>query len=391
MPKRPRPVRRNRQSAEADELIRMAHALANSSNLAEDHFWQTSLSKSVDELLLDGDESTLNTALDALAKVDVSAWNELADIIESCSETYTYQHNGIEWQAFLIAAPILSWSRYNIPSGPLGRGTSQLLKQHLSAYVFAENSKMAIADYLFSPDQLTQNFCKTRALTESLAHLAQENGTFSIDSQQLPETKPFLSDTRFILAVVTAPRGAPFMRWQEEDTQREEVESLWRKHSNTPLQPIFTGCAFEGLLPQAYFAAWREADRASRAYSIRATTAFLQLVFNIEPRKIRAVIAPFHARRLEEFRIGFMLNSGNQVIHGVVWALLDGEDEQTESTEEIENILRECGVREIVIHEHAFPLDYCDDCGAPYFPNPEGELVHTEMPDSHEDKTQQLH
>jgi uncharacterized protein YuzB (UPF0349 family) len=28
-----------------------------------------------------------------------------------------------------------------------------------------------------------------------------------------------------------------------------------------------------------------------------------------------------------------------------------------------------------------FPLEYCDDCGAPLYPNPDGEPVHAELPE----------
>jgi uncharacterized Zn finger protein (UPF0148 family) len=30
------------------------------------------------------------------------------------------------------------------------------------------------------------------------------------------------------------------------------------------------------------------------------------------------------------------------------------------------------------------PLEYCDDCGAPLFPNADGELVHAQIPESAE-------
>jgi hypothetical protein len=34
----------------------------------------------------------------------------------------------------------------------------------------------------------------------------------------------------------------------------------------------------------------------------------------------------------------------------------------------------------------AFPLEYCDDCGAPMFPNAAGHVVHTEPPEEAEDR-----
>lgn len=391
MIKRPRASRRSRHTAEAEELIWMANSLADSCNMAEDRFWQDSLVRLVNEILAAGEEDTLNTALDALAKADTQAWNELADVVESCCEIRTFLQDGKEWQSILIAAPVLSWSRYAIPSGPLGRELTQQMRVHLGAHVLASDVKVALVDYLFSPDQLPQGYCNTTQLTDALGELAIGNGTLTLDPKQLPETKQFLSDTRYVLAVAAAPKDQPLFRWQEEDGDRAEAEAQWRKQGGSALQPLFAGCAFEPLLPLAYFAAWREADRASRAYSVRATVSFLQLSLNIEPRQITVAIAPCHSRRLEEYRVGFMLRDGTDVVHGVVWPLLDGEDEQTDCVGEIEVVLRECGVTEIIVHEHEFPMDYCDDCGAPLYPNSEGELLHTETPEEVPEQSRHLH
>ncbi|MBS1154820.1 MAG: hypothetical protein H6R07_744 [Proteobacteria bacterium] len=391
MLKRPRSARRSRHTAEADELIRLANGLAASSNMTEDRFWQHALELLINEILVSNEEETLNTALDALAKSDNRAWNELADVIESCCETRSFMLDGKEWQALLIAAPLLSWSRYAIPSGPLGREMTQLVRTHLCAHVLASGVKVGLADYLFSPDQLPQGYCNTTQLAEALTELAPRNGTLAFDPGQMPATNQFLSDTRYILAVVAAPKGEALFRWQEDDGSRSEAEAQWRKQGSSALHPLFAGCAFEPLLPLTYFAAWREADQASRAYAIRATVSFLQLALNVEPRQITAAIAPCHSRRLEEYRIGFMLRDSSDVIHGVVWPLLDGEDEQTDCFGQIEAVLRECGIANIVTHEHEFPLDYCDDCGAALYPNADGELMHTETPEEAPEQPRHLH
>jgi hypothetical protein len=36
-------------------------------------------------------------------------------------------------------------------------------------------------------------------------------------------------------------------------------------------------------------------------------------------------------------------------------------------------------------------MEFCDDCGAPLFPNPEAELVHAEMPEQAAANSQALH
>lgn len=391
MLKRPRATRRSRHTAEAEELIRLASGLSSSCTLLEDRFWQEALMRQVNEILANEEEETLNTALDTLAQTDTLAWNELADIVEACSESRLLQIDGREWDALLIAVPILSWSRYAIPSGPLGRELLQNLRTHLSAHVLARDAKLSLVNFLFSPDQLPQGYCNTAKLCTLLSELVAKNGTLDLDPKQQPETKAFLSDTRYVLGVIAVPRSNPFFRWQEKDGERGEAELQWKKQGGNAIQPLFAGCAFEPLTPLSYFAAWRDADRASRAYSVRATVSFLQLSLNIEPRQITAVVASCHGHRLEEYRVGFMLRGGEQVVHGVVWPLMDGEDEQTDCVGEIESVLRECGVTEIIVHDHAFPLDYCDDCGAPLYPNVEGELLHTEMPEEAKEQPRHLH
>ena len=136
------------------------------------------------------------------------------------------------------------------------------------------------------------------------------------------------------------------------------------------------------MLPESYFAACRAADKTSRSYSVRASVAFLVTSLDVPVVKLRAIIAPFWDDQIEEYRIGFTLSDDDDVVHGVVWPLLGAEDEAVDVPAEIEAVLRECGVGVVKVLEHRFPLEYCDDCGAPLYPSPEGEIVHAEMPEA---------
>lgn len=85
---------------------------------------------------------------------------------------------------------------------------------------------------------------------------------------------------------------------------------------------------------------------------------------------------------MEEFRIGFTLRGRDEVVHGVVWPLLGAEDESSETLAEIEATLRACGTcRRAWCWTTNSPMEYCDDCGAPMYPSPEGEAVHAELPE----------
>lgn len=377
--KRSRLPRRAKQTPDAEALIRLATGFSLSATRIEDAFWDARLVALVNRLLEENAEEIFNAALDQLYQQSSRAYDELADTIESCTESRRGTDAGHE--LLLFVAPLLAWSRYVIPSGALGTTMIANARVHLLAHVFARDVKIGLANYLFSPDQLPQGFCETTALREKLAKAALHDRDIALDGTLLPETNAFLSDTRFLIGVAVAPKGAPLFRWQEDDGNREDALTQWRTQGGEVLRPLFTGCAYELLLPQPYHAGCREADRQARPYSLRASAAFLATTLNQPPAQLRAVVAPFFDQRLEEFRIGFTLRGNDQVIHGVVWPLLDSEDESTDIGAQIEAVLKETGIGEVVVLDHRFPLEWCDDCGAPLFPNPDGEPAHAEMPE----------
>ena len=392
MIKRNRPSRRGRSPADEVELIRLAEGIASSSSRLEDRFWEVRLSALVSRLLLDKEEDTINSALDQLSENAAEAYNALADMIESACESATVVVDGKTWDVLMFTAPLLTWSRWQIASGNIPAETVRNLRTQMGAHVFARDAKIAIADFLFSPDQLPRGFVPTLDLMQTLTQASFSNGVYAVPVG-LPETRPFLSDTRYVIGVVAVPTSTALFRWQEEDGDTEEAIEQWQRQGTAALQPLLPGAAFEALLPGAYHATWRDADRASRAYSLRATVAFLMLTLNMGARELQAVIGPFQGKRLEEYRVGFLRRGEDKVLHGVVWPLLDGEDDHTDCVAEIEAVLKEIGIVDIVVHEQDFPLDYCDDCGSPLYPTPDGELLHTEMPDEPEatDAPRHLH
>lgn len=377
--KRTRQKRRGGLGREAEQLIWLATGLAESGSRAEDRYWDQHISAAIDGVLEDGDEETLNAALDHLYSAEPRGYDELADFIESRAESAP--RVSPDHDVLLIAAPVLAWSRYRIPTTAVSPAVLANLRVHLQAHVLADGVKLALADFLFSPDQLPQGYCATAGFAAELGRSAIAGRDLRIPTGDLPETAQFLSDTRYLLAAIVAPKGKPLFRWQQADGSRDQALTQWRKQGGACLAPLLPGCAMEVVLPEAYFAASRQADKDSRPYSIRASVAFLGAELETPAANLRAVIAPFHERELEEYRVGLTLRDKDEVVHGVVWPLLGAEDEASDSPAEIEAVLRDCGVTEIVNLEHRFPLEYCDDCGAPLYPSPEGEVVHAEMPE----------
>lgn len=385
--KRSRFTRRTRQTPDTEELIRLTTQLSLSGSRLEDEFWERRLAGLVERLLAGNDETALNAALDHLYGAGGRAYDELADMVESCAECrhYTIESAGADQDVLLFAAPVLAWSRYAIPSGPIPADVLATLRVQLQAHVLAANVRFGLADFFYSPDQLPQSYSDTAALTEKLTKSALHGRDLKLDPAQMPETINFLSDTRYLIGVLCAPAGGPLFRWQEEDGNRTEAHKQWRGQGGEALRPLLPACALEPLLPQSFHAAVREADRASRPYSLRSAVSFLQTTLNVNAANLHAVVAPYYDRQLEEFRIGFTVDASSDVVHGVVWPLLENEDEAAETPGQIEAVLREAGVAEVLVLDHRFPLEYCDDCGAPLYPNPDGEPVHAELPEQEEE------
>ena len=389
--KRTRFGARDRLSRDAAELQRLATGLSESGGKLEDSFWETQLSEIVDGLLKAGAEDDLNTALDRLFEATPPAHDELADMIEARAETGQVEIDGQAFDIQLFSAPILAWSRFSIPACPIPKAALEALQVQLGAHVFGKDIRLGLADYLFSPDQLPRSFCDTWQLTQALGKATLAGQNLAIDSSQMAETNRFLSDVRYLVGAVLLPRGKPLFRWNEKDGNKETALKEWIKQGSPNLEPLLTGCAWQPLLADAYHAGCRNADRLSRPYSLKASVAFLQTTLGLMPADIRAVVGPCYDRRVEEYRVGLGPKDKEETYHGIVWPLLGAEDEATDAAGEIETLLREAGVKDVVFLDHHFPMEFCDDCGAPLFPNPEAELVHAEMPEEAGGSSQALH
>lgn len=389
--KRTRFARRGGLTQDAALLTRLATGLALSASRIEDRYWEVRLTEQVSRLLADRNEDALNAALDHLWREDAPAYDELADFIEAGSECGLPGDASKDWDAVVFAAPLLAWSRFSIPAGPIAAPLLASLKVQLCAHAFGTHTKVALADYLFSPDQLPRGYVETRDLADDLGEAVLAGNDLKLEAEAMAQTTTFLSDTRYLIGIAIVPRAQALFRWQEDDGQREHVVKQWQAQGGAVIGTLMQGCAFELLPPNAYHSACREADRASRAYSLRASVAFLEQTLAVPASGLRAIIAPFYDKQLEEYRVAFTTTDSSDVVHGVVWALLGAEDEETDTVGEIEGVLRECGLTDTLVLDHRMPMEYCDDCGAPMYPDPDGQPVHAELPESSDQPPAHLH
>ncbi len=376
-----------RLSRDAEGLVSLAQGLANSGSLYEERFWDARLSAALDHVFEAGSDATLDAALDHLYTTLPGAYDVLIELAEAHADCVELDGHDV----LLVAAPILAWSKYAIYSGPLKADAVQTLGAHLYGHIAAEAVRIALSPYLYSIDQLPRSLMATRNLALELARSALSESAARAPAR-MPETAPLLADTRYLLAAFVVPHGKALFRWQEQGN-REQILERWRTQGLPNIQALLPGCVVDTLLPDGYHVACREADRAVRPYSLSAAFAFLTAALDLGSDQLRAVIAPFGKERAEEYRIAFTRRQSDEVVHGVVWPIYGREDgpEGEGPTDHIIDLLRAQGITDSLVLEQLFPLEFCDDCGAPLFADPQGELVHAELPDEAEPPTAHLH
>jgi len=393
---RPRAKSPPRLTRDAERLIALGLGLNASGSLTEDRFWESQMTAVVAKLLENGNDAPIDGALDHLYQTNLGAYDTLIELVESESESVTVARDGAQWQALLIAAPIVVWSKYAIPSGGIARDHADTLQVHLQAHVLAQGARVALVPYLYSIDQLPRHFSELRRMAAKLAESAVADEKPRMDLSRLPETAHLLADTRFIVACAAVPKGQAMFRWQEDASGhagRAGSLEQWIAQARPTISKLLPGCVFESLLPDAYYVNCRESDRRVRPFGIRAAVAFLENALKTKAPELKAVIAGFGEERVDEYRVGFCRDDEGEVAHGVVWPLYGREDENARPgpIDDVVAQLNECGVTEVRRLTGTFTPEYCEDCGAPLFANGEGEIVHAELPEEADTHTAHFH
>ncbi len=392
--RRTRYISRARHSADAETLAKLARRLAESGSRIEDRLWERRLAELINDRLTRGFADAIEAALDDLARTNARAYDDLADLAESSAESATIDIDGKPHDALLLAIPVLAWSRYKLPTTTLSSTLVDNVAVQITGHLAARGTRLAVADYLYSIDQLPESLGEVHDAAHVLFEAAAQGKRMKVDPKSLREPVSMLADTRYLLAALIAPQGQALYHWQETgvdpDAKQGAITTFCEQTGNA-LQPLMTGCRYRVLAPNAFHAALRDADRQLREFSVEAAVSYLKLAYDLKPGELQATVAAFEDKRVEEARIGISKASDDDaVIEGVVWPLL-GDDED-KAQEEIEAALRTQGITRITTHAQRFPLEYCDDCGAPMFPNPAGHAVHAEPPEeADEQPTAPLH
>ena len=370
-------------SAGSERLVATARGMASSGSRVEDRFWDAELSGQLQKLLESNQSEVLYDALDRLHQTDLEAYGALIEAVEENAEAVVLEVDGRRWQVLLVVAPVVAWTRFNIPAGPVAATLRDEMAALFAEHVLMPGARFHLNPAVYSIDQLPRDYAQLRKLTGELgaqaisARREKALGKFA-------ESAMMLADARFFVGAVAVPEGSPVFRWQDSAAGgRAAFVDDWVDNARLLVEQVLPGCGFECLLPDAYHLNLREADRCIRPLGVKAAVHFLTHALAIDASRLHATIAAFGSERVDEYRIGLAVDSdGEDIVHGVVWPLLGPESDEDDPPPlaRIREQLEEAGVRQI----HVWPVmtepAFCDDCGAPLYPNTRSELMHAELP-----------
>jgi len=386
----------SRLPIEVQRLMDLARSLSVSSSYLEDKYWRGLLGREVQKILHNKKGLCLERALMRLQdNGEPDAAENLLEQVQTQTESTRIEHEGQAYDVLLFSAPILAWTRYQLPQEQaLSAKQAKALAQLLQTHIAAPDTHLALIPQLLQSEQLPEDFQQTYQLTLKLARAALRGTRVTLAPVEEP-WDGLLVDARFLVGAIVAPADAPLFRWQSPAAQPGKLACFdaWRDAALPMLQPLFMGCSIQCPQADAWYISNRETDRRMRPLALQAVVTWLQNSFS----DLCATVVGCGQDRLEEFRIGFALPHNKQVVHGCMWPLLGNEegldeDQQTAYVaDEIIAVLRTLGINDVRHLQGLFPAEFCEDCGAPYFPDPLGAMQHPELPEEVDSSPIALH
>ena len=383
-----------RLPADTRRLMALTEALALSGSRVEDIYWENQITAVLNKLLKGKANRHIESALEALVPERMAAYEILVEMAETCSESALLSIGEQDYDVLLFSAPLLVWTRYQLPlPSAMSAKDADTITKALHDCVLAPDVKLALLPEIVSFEQMPQTFQETARLTQQLGQKALGKKASAPEIRPMTNTEGMLADARFIVGAVAVPKGQPVFCWQTtgEDVVAERQACLqkWQAAITTVVQNRYTACAVDYLQPDAYYVNSREADRRIRPLALKSAVIWLQNAANLRGPELQAAIIGCGESVVEEYRVGFTTRHSNQVIYGCVWPILSkeeaastqGDPQQLSIPEEIAAHLAEVGINDVKQIAGLGTTEICEDCGAPFFPNAQGEMMHPELPE----------
>lgn len=379
------------------QLVALVRASQNSTSRFEDRFWESRIKALVEKHLVAGQDDVIEAALNELAGTRADEADDLLEHVQAASQSLELTVDGQPWQVLLITCALAVWTRYQLPQVALTDADMTHFTEGLQQCVLAPDVQIHALPKLLGLDEMPRSFAE-------IHHWVQQLGTRALGKRTpLPtiitmEPNPaLLVDTRHLVLAVAVRAGEPLFRWQADISQTpDRCRQAWESFINPVLTKLLPGCQFQVLLPQPYHASIELSEQQVRIVAIHSASQWLQSALNLKPGELRATVAAVGEQGAQEYRIGYHRGRQEDVIYGTIWPIFedyapDGAESVINDVDEIAAILKSTGVNHIKRIPGVLLPESCEDCGAPLFPNPDGELVHVELPEEAFDAPQHFH
>lgn len=387
--------RTQKNASEHLTLVSLSEAICQSASRAESTYWQTHLETRITALLDTGSNQTVMDALDfADAKSADNVADTLAEAAETVAQTVFFMlpdddGHVTDYQAMLFSIPLIAWSKYQIPTGKIALDSVAKINKSLAQHLIASDVQFGICPHLYVIDTLPQGFTEARSLVKEMADAITNNEQYYPSEIAADDAVLLPADARFVLGVAMAKLGQPIFQWQtisetSVDKAKYQAFANWLAVARDYFVKLLPGCEFEMGMPNAFFHNCRQADIRIRPHSVNAVIKGTAELLELPVKNLTIVIAPVGETEVDEYRIGLMHKDDEDVINGAIWPLFasEGADIAPYPIDVIEALVREAKVGEVIILEGLHQPEYCEDCGAPFFFNRDGEALHPFMPEA---------
>lgn len=297
----------------------------------------------------------------------------------------------------LLSIPLLISSRYRIPPA---QPTPAILKQVLDGLrdiVVTPGTRLVLTP---APRSAAIGFWLLRDSRALLRTLMAETDTIAgphTKPEQIPDDLHLLADHQHWFVLASNESHVPILRaYDDAANALKQRRQRWAQYMEPIIKSMYVGCTGQALLPGTAEESEREAHDEIQPIGVQATVEWLTEALGVSASVLTATIAPFDIGGSVEYRIGYSLDDEPHAIHGSVWQrAFDIEDlghlAENPVVEELTTILQDSGITLVNMLVTLFDDMHCEECYAPLFPGPDGNLHHTRMPDNLLDTPLHLH
>ncbi len=366
------------------EFERVARLLTESSSRLEDTALEVRLDAMCREALDMGDDTELEAALSLLKDDQIPAYEQLLSMAEDCAQSHT---NGTE-TSILMLIPILTWSRYKNFTGVVEDEILIELAESVRRHIAGPKARVAMGNVMFSSDNIPESLTAVRSWLKSIS---AGGAVADIRSKITKPTVNDFADSRYLACTITAENPADLFRSPNETVmERARGQMLFCLDAHDLLEMPMIGSVFEVQPPSAFFTAWRQSESSMRIWSLKSLVDFAAGMGHTAG-DITACVALFvpgakaAPDAMAEIRVGICpKDDPKRVVSGIAWPVLPEEFEQAEVL--AADVLTHKGVKNILVHPQSFPLEWCDQCGAPLYANVDGMVVHIDFSETDTEK-----